>query len=58
MLEKDGGSLELVDLSGNKVKVRLQGHCSNCPSADVTLRYVVQDKLRELLSSELTVEGV
>lgn len=58
MLEKDGGSLELVDLSGNKVKVRLQGHCSNCPSADVTLRYVVQDKLRELLSPELTVEGV
>lgn len=58
LLEKDGGSLELIDLNGNKVKVRLQGRCSNCPSADVTLRYLVQDKLRELLSSELTVEGV
>jgi NifU-like protein len=58
LLEKDGGSLELIDLSGNKVKVRLQGRCSTCPSADVTLRYLVQDKLRELLSPELSVEGV
>ncbi len=58
LLAKDGGSVELVDLEGSKVKVRLQGRCSSCPSADVTLRYVVQDKLRELLSPELTVEGV
>ncbi len=58
LLEKDGGSVELVDLEGSKVKVRLKGRCSSCPSADVTLRNVVQDKLREMLSPELTAEGV
>jgi len=58
MLEKDGGSLEFVDLEGVKVKVRLKGRCGSCPSSGVTLEYLVQDKLRELVSPDLTVEGV
>ncbi|MDD2478253.1 MAG: Fe-S cluster assembly protein NifU [Victivallaceae bacterium] len=58
MLEKDGGSLEFVDLEGVKVIVRLKGRCGSCPSSGVTLEYLVQDKLRELVSPDLTVEGV
>ncbi|MDD4316898.1 MAG: Fe-S cluster assembly protein NifU [Victivallaceae bacterium] len=58
MLEKDGGSLEFVDLEGTLVKVRMKGRCSSCPSSGVTLKYVVQDKLRELISPDLTVEGI
>ena len=58
LLEHDGGSIELVDLNGNNVIVRLTGRCSSCPSAGVTLKYTVQDKLREFVSSELTVESI
>ena len=55
LLEHDGGSIELVDLNGNNVIVRLTGRCSSCPSAGVTLKYTVQDKLREFVSSDLIV---
>ena len=58
LLEHDGGSIELVDLNGNNVIVRLTGRCSSCPSAGVTLKYTVQDKLREFVSSDLTVESI
>ena len=58
LLEHDGGSIELVDLNGNNVVVRLTGRCSSCPSAGVTLKYTVQDKLREFVSSDLTVESI
>ena len=58
LLEHDGGSIELVDLNGSNVIVRLTGRCSSCPSAGVTLKYTVQDKLREFVSSELTVESI
>ena len=58
LLEHDGGSIELVDLNGNNVIVRLTGRCSSCPSAGVTLKYTVQDKLREFVSSDLIVESI
>ena len=57
LLEHDGGSIELVDLNGNTVTVRLKGRCSSCPSAGVTLKYTVQDKLREFVSTDLVVEN-
>lgn len=58
LLEQDGGSIELVDIQGSKIIVRLQGRCSTCPSAGVTLKRTVEDKLREFVSSDLSVESV
>ncbi len=58
LLEKDGGSIELVDLNGNQVKVKLTGRCSGCPAAGVTLKHTVEDKLREFVSAELVVESI
>jgi len=58
LLEQDGGSIELVDIQGNKIIVRLQGRCSTCPSAGVTLKRTVEDKLREFVSPDLAVESV
>lgn len=55
LLEKDGGSVELSDLTGNVVTVRLQGRCANCPASGVTLKHTVEDKLREFVSPELVV---
>ena len=56
MLEKDGGSIELIDIQGDKVIVRLCGRCASCPASSVTLKNTVEDKLREFVSPELMVE--
>ncbi len=58
MLEKDGGSIELIDIQGDKVIVRLCGRCATCPASGVTLKHTVEDKLREFVTAELTVEEV
>lgn len=58
MLETDGGSIELIDIQGDKVIVRLCGRCATCPASGVTLKNTVEDKLREFVAPELTVEEV
>jgi len=54
-LRKDGGDIELIDVDGNTVIVGLRGNCAQCRVANFTLRDVVQAKLREFVSDELTV---
>lgn len=54
-LERDGGGIELLDLDGNMVKVRLLGVCSSCVNSKLTLRKLVQGKLHEFLSQDLIV---
>ena len=56
LLENDGGSIELVDIQGDKVTVRLKGRCAVCPTSHLTIRNMVQAKLREFISPALTVE--
>jgi len=55
-LERDGGSVELADIEGNVVKVRLKGRCAACHNAGLTLKKLVEGKLREFVSENLTVE--
>ena len=55
LLEQDGGSIELIDVQGNTIVVRLQGRCASCPAAGATLKHTVEDKLREFVSPELEV---
>jgi Fe-S cluster biogenesis protein NfuA len=48
MLQADGGNIELIDVDDHGVvKVRLQGACHGCPSAQVTLKQGVERLLRE-----------
>jgi NifU-like protein len=56
MLKRDGGDIELVDLDGSRVIVALRGVCAHCHAAEVTIRDVVQPKLREFVSEDLVVE--
>jgi NifU-like protein len=57
-LQKDGGGIELVDVDGNTVMVRLCGTCSACSASQVTLKNYVETKLQELVTPELVVEEV
>ena len=42
MLERDGGSVELVEIEGTVVKVRLTGACHGCPMSQMTLKAGVE----------------
>lgn len=55
-LKKDGGDIELVDVDGDKVLVRLKGRCATCSVSAVTLKDYVQKKLQELVLPSLVVE--
>ena len=55
-LQADGGDIELIDIDGNRVVVALRGMCSGCLMADVTIKGI-QDKLREMVGEEITVEA-
>lgn len=47
-LMADGGNVELVEItSDNIVKVRLQGHCSSCPMAMMTLEMGIKKNIME-----------
>ena len=57
-LQADGGDVELLDVDGNTVLVAFRGMCAQCKMAEFTMRDVVQARLREFVSDELTVEEV
>ena len=57
-LKKDAGRLELIDVDGDRVLVRMGGTCASCAKSPVTLKHYVESKLRELVSPELVVEEV
>ncbi|MBF8275187.1 MAG: NifU family protein [Planctomycetota bacterium] len=55
-LRADGGDIELVDVQGGVVKVRLKGACGSCPSALMTLKYGVEERLKEEIPEVVSVE--
>jgi NifU-like protein len=57
-LNQDGGDIELIDVDGNRVLVKLKGRCAACAMSEVTLKDYVQSKLQELVTKELVVEEV
>ena len=57
-LKQDGGDIELIDVDGNTVLVKLRGTCATCVASQVTLKHYVESKLREMVTPELVVEEV
>lgn len=47
MLQRDGGNVELVDVEGSVVKVRLTGACHGCPMSQMTLKAGVERIIRQ-----------
>ena len=56
MLQRDGGDVELVDIQGGVVKVRLQGACAGCPMSQMTLRNGIERVLKERIPEVTAVE--
>ncbi len=42
ILVRDGGDIELVDIRGSTVRVRMKGACVGCPNSVLDLKNVVQ----------------
>ena len=57
-LQADGGDVELVDVEGGVVTVRLTGACVGCPMANVTLKNGIEALLKEEIPSVDRVESV
>ena len=54
----DGGNVELVEIDGPIVKLRLQGACGSCPSSTMTLKMGIESRLREKIPEIAEVEQV
>lgn len=57
-LMSDGGNVELVEIDGPVVKLRLQGACGTCPSSTMTLKMGIERRLREFIPEIVEVEQV
>ncbi len=57
-LQADGGDVELVDVQGGVVKVRLTGACGGCPMATITLKNGIEAALKGEIPSVERVESV
>ena len=56
-LKADGGWMELVDVQGQKIKLRFLGMCHGCPSSGATLKNVVEKQLRERIDPAIEIEA-
>jgi Fe-S cluster biogenesis protein NfuA len=57
-LQADGGDVELVDVVGGVVKVKLVGACAGCPMSQLTLANGVERVLKEEIPEVERVEPV
>jgi len=57
-LQADGGDLEIVEIEGKVVKLRLKGACGGCPHATITIKDGLERILREEIDPEITIERV
>lgn len=60
ILQRDGGDIEFVEYTDDKiVKVRLKGHCAGCPGAQMTIKGIVEQILKESYPDDIAaVEAV
>ena len=54
---KDGGDIQFVSFNDGKVKVKLKGSCSGCPSSVMTLKQGVQNLLCHYVKEVKSVEA-
>jgi Fe-S cluster biogenesis protein NfuA len=58
LLQRDGGDIELVEVSDGVVKVRLTGACKGCPMSQMTLKQGVEKILMKEVPGLKEVQAV
>jgi len=58
MLQRDGGDIELVEVTDGIVKVRLTGACKGCPMSQMTLKQGVEKLLMKEVPGLKQVQAV
>jgi Fe-S cluster biogenesis protein NfuA len=57
-LQADGGDMDVVEIDGTDVKLRLKGACGSCPHATMTIKQGIERVLREQIDENILVEQV
>lgn len=57
-VEMHGGTIEVIEVVGTTVRVRLRGACEHCSAALITLRVGIERLLRRALDPAIRVERV
>jgi NifU-like protein len=57
LIEADGGRLELIEVTGNRVVIRLSGTCKGCPGQPYTLARIIEPALKRALGASIEVEA-
>ncbi len=57
-LQRDGGDIKLISVSKGIVKVELQGACNGCPMATQTMKFFVEDLIKNKVKGIKKVERV
>ena len=57
-LQRDGGDIELVEIKGTVVYVKLKGACGSCPMATLTLKNWVETNLKKEIPEITAVQSV
>jgi Fe-S cluster biogenesis protein NfuA len=52
----DGGTIDVVDVKGDEVTVRLGGACSGCPGTQLTTSRIVEPVLRQATGAPIRVK--
>ncbi len=58
MLQADGGDMEVAEIDGTNVKLRLTGACGGCPHATMTIKQGIERILKESVDDAIVVEQV
>jgi Fe-S cluster biogenesis protein NfuA len=58
LLQRDGGDIELVEVTDGVVKVRLSGACKGCPMSQMTLKQGVEKLLLQQVPGLKEVQAV
>lgn len=58
LLQRDGGDIELVEITDGIVKVRLTGACKGCPMSQMTLKQGVERLLMKEVPGLKEVQAV
>jgi Fe-S cluster biogenesis protein NfuA/nitrite reductase/ring-hydroxylating ferredoxin subunit len=56
-LDSHGGNVELIGISNDVVRLRLQGSCKSCPSSAMTLKLAIEEAIMTAAPDVLAIEA-